>query len=134
MDRPKVSFYITAISAVLNVLLNILLIPIMGIWGAAIATLATLSMNAVFAYIKLRSSLHVKIDLRSTLNLVTAALGMSVFLMVYTYVFPIQSFVELGLAISFGAMLYFAVALYTDSSIRNDLKALLDTMNLPFLS
>ena len=134
MDRPKVSFYITAISAVLNVLLNILLIPIMGIWGAAIATLATLSMNAVFAYIKLRSSLHVKIDLRSTLNLVTAALGMSVFLMVYTYVFPIQSFVELGLAISVGAMLYFAVALYTDSSIRNDLKALLDTMNLPFLS
>jgi len=134
MDRPKVSFYITAISAVLNVLLNILLIPIMGIWGAAIATLATLSMNAVFAYIKLRSSLHVKIDLRSTLNLVTAALGMSVFLMVYTYVFPIQSFVELGLAISIGAMLYFAVALYTDSSIRNDLKALLDTMNLPFLS
>jgi O-antigen/teichoic acid export membrane protein len=134
MDRPKISFYITAFSAVLNVLLNIILIPIMGISGAAIASLATMSMNAALAYVMLKSSLTIKIDRLSILNLVISALGMTVFLAAYTYLFPITSFIELGVAIGFGALLYFTFVLKIDRSIRNDLKVLLDTMSLPFLS
>ena len=133
MDRPRISFYITAISAVLNILLNIVLIPHMGISGAAIASLATMSMNAVLAYIMLKSSLKITIDLRSTANLIVSAAGMAVFLAIYTYAFPIQSFIGLGLAIGLGAILYFVIVLKIDRSIRSDLKVLLDTMHLPFL-
>jgi O-antigen/teichoic acid export membrane protein len=133
MDRPRTSFYITAVSAVLNILLNIILIPSMGITGAAIASLVTMSMNAVLAYVMLRSSLTIKIDLRSVANLMISTLGMTVFLVIYTYLFPIQSFVGLGLAIGIGAILYFMLVLKIDRSIRSDLKILLDTMNLPFL-
>lgn len=134
MDRPRVSFNITAISAILNILLNIVLIPLMGISGAAIASLLTMSMNAVLAYVMLRSSLKVRIDLLSTFNIVISALGMAVFLVLYMYVFPIRSFVGLGLAIGIGAVLYFAIVLKIDRSIRSDLKVLLDTMNLPFFA
>jgi O-antigen/teichoic acid export membrane protein len=133
MDRPRISFYITAISAVLNILLNIVLIPPMGISGAAIASLVTMSINAVLAYIMLKSSLKIRIDPRSTINLMISALSMTVFLVVYTYVFPIRSFIGLGLAVGIGAILYFIVVLNIDGSIQNDLKVLLDTMNLPFL-
>lgn len=133
MDRPRISFYITAVSAVLNILLNIILIPPMGITGAAIASLATMSMNAVLAYVMLRSSLRIKINLRSVANLMISALGMTAFIVIYTYVFPIQSFIGLGLAIGIGAILYFVIILKIDRSIRSDLKILLDTMNLPFL-
>ena len=134
MDRPRISFYITAVSAVLNILLNIILIPPMGITGAAIASLATMSMNAVLAYVMLRSWLTIKIDLRSVVNLIISALGMTAFLVISTYLFPIQSFVGLGLAIGIGAILYFVLVLKIDRSIRSDLKILLDTMNLPFLA
>jgi O-antigen/teichoic acid export membrane protein len=134
MDRPKVSFYITAFSAVLNILLNIALIPPMGISGAAIASLVTMSINAVLAYIMLKSSLQIRIDLRSTVNLMASAVVMTVFLLIYAYVFPIRSFVGLGLAIGIGAILYFVIIVKIDRSIRSDLKIFLDTMNLPFLA
>jgi hypothetical protein len=70
----------------------------------------------------------------STLNLMISALGMTVFIVLFTYFFPIRSFIGLGLAIGIGALLYFVLVLKIDRSIRNDLKVLLDTMNLPFLS
>lgn len=133
MDRPRISFSITVVSAVLNILLNIVLIPSMGISGAAIASLVTMSMNAVLAYIMLKASIKIKIDLRSVVNLVVSALSMAAFLVVYIYVFPIQSFVGLGLAIGLGAIIYFVVVLKTDPSIRSDLKAMLVTMRLPFI-
>jgi O-antigen/teichoic acid export membrane protein len=133
MDRPRVSFYITAVSAILNIVLNIVLIPPLGIAGAAIASLATMSLNAVLAYLMLRTSLKVRIDLQSSVNLVISALGMSVFLVVFTYLFPIRDFIDLGLTVGIGAILYFGIVLKIDCSIRNDLKVLLDTMNLPFL-
>jgi O-antigen/teichoic acid export membrane protein len=133
MDRPKISFYITVISAILNILLNIVLIPKIGISGAAIASLLTISMNAVLAYIMLKPSLKIEIDLRSVVNLVVSAVSMAIFLGVYTYAFPIQSFFSLVLAIGIGATIYFVVVLKIDLSIRSDLKILMDTMHLPFI-
>jgi hypothetical protein len=78
--------------------------------------------------------LTIKIDLRSVVNIMISALGMTAFLVISTYLFPIQSFVGLGLAIGIGAILYFVLVLRIDRSIRSDLKILLDTMNLPFLA
>jgi O-antigen/teichoic acid export membrane protein len=134
MDRPRISFSITAVSAVLNILLNIILIPPLGIVGAATATLVTMSLNAALAYIMLKSSLKIRIDLMSTFNLMVSASGMIVFIVLFTYFFPIRSFIGLGLAIGIGAVLYFVLVLKIDRSIRNDLKVLLDTMDLPFLA
>ena len=39
LNRPKDAFRITLIAAILNILLDIALIPVMGITGAAVATL-----------------------------------------------------------------------------------------------
>jgi len=133
IDRPKNSFYITLVSSVSNILLNILLIPYFGILGAAIASLFTLSMNAVLAYLMLKPSLKIQIDTRSVLNLVIAALIMAVFLAAYKYIIPIQSFIGLGFAIGIGGVIYFAMVWKIDNSIRNDLKILIDTMQFPFI-
>jgi hypothetical protein len=90
-------------------------------------------MNAVLAYFMLKPSLKIEIDLRSVVNLVVSALSMAIFLGVYMYAFPIQSFVSLGLAIGIGAIIYFVVVLKIDRSIRSDLKILMNTMHLPFI-
>jgi O-antigen/teichoic acid export membrane protein len=131
MDMPRRSFYITAVSAILNIILNVLLIPLFGISGAAVASLVTMSINAVLAYGMLKSSLHIRVDLRSVTNLVVSALIMSGFLLLYLYVLPVQDFVSLGLVVTLGAIIYFCIVLRIDRTIRSDLKELLKTMHLP---
>jgi O-antigen/teichoic acid export membrane protein len=133
MDMPRRSFYITAVSAVLNIILNVLLIPLFGISGAAIASLVTMTINAVLAYGMLKSSIHIRVDLRSVTNLVVSALIMSGFLLVYIYELPVQDFVSLGLVITLGAIIYFCAVLGIDRTIRNDLKTILYTMNFPII-
>jgi O-antigen/teichoic acid export membrane protein len=133
MDKPKISFYITAGSAVLNIILNILLIPLFGISGAAIASLITLILNSVFAYMMLRSTLQIHVETRSVMNLVISALIMTIFLSVYMNILPVQDFIGLVLVLILGAIIYFSAVLWIDPTIRNDLKELLDTMHLPFI-
>ena len=133
MDMPKTSFYITAGSALLNIVLNILLIPQYGIAGAAVASLVTITINAALAYTMLKSFLHISIDKRGVLNLVVSALIMSVALLAYVYLFPIRDFVGLVLVLGFSAIIYFVSVLGIDRTIRNDLKELLDTMHLPII-
>jgi O-antigen/teichoic acid export membrane protein len=133
MDRPRISFYITATSAILNILLNIALIPILGISGAAIASLVTMSLNAVLAYYMLKPTVKIGLDFRAVINLTVSAATMGIFLLLFIAVFPILSFVGLGLAVGISAIIYFALVLKIDRSIRNDLKVLLDTMDVPFL-
>ena len=131
MDLPKLTFYITAISAATNIILDVLLIPVFGISGAAIATLITLSLNAVLAYGMLKSSIQVRVDLRSVTNLVVSALIMSGFLLAYMYLLPIQDFISLLLILILSAILYFSAVLVIDRTIRKDLNDLLNTMHLP---
>jgi O-antigen/teichoic acid export membrane protein len=133
MDMPKTSFYITAGSALLNIVLNILLIPRYGIAGAAVASLVTISMNAVLAYTMLKSSLHISIDKRVVLNLVVSVLIMCVALLACVYIFPIRDFLGLVLVLGFSAIVYFVSVLCIDRTIRNDLKLLLETMHLPII-
>ena len=133
MDRPRISFYITAASAVMNIILNLLLIPVFGISGAAIASLVTMSMNAILAYASLRSSIYISIDRRSLMNIIISALIMSAVVSLYIFVFPIVDFISLALTVSIGAIIYFIIILWIDRRIRKDLKILLDTMNFPLI-
>ena len=133
MDRPKISFSITVVSAILNIILNILLIPPFGIAGAAGASLVTMILNAVLAYAMLKSSIHIRVDLRSLLNLIVSALIMSGFILAYKYMLPVRDFLGLGIIVTLGAIIYFCAVLATDRIIRNDLKGLLNTMRLPLI-
>jgi len=44
LDRPKESFEVAAVAAIANILLDITLIPMLGITGAAVATLLTMAL------------------------------------------------------------------------------------------
>jgi len=133
MDKPRTSFYITAVSAVVNIILNVLLIPIFGISGAAVASLITMMMNAGLSYVMLKSLVHVRINTKSILNLIIAAFIMSGFILVYIHISPIQNFIGLVLILALGALIYLVTVLGIDRSIRNDLKGLLHTMNFPII-
>jgi O-antigen/teichoic acid export membrane protein len=101
--------------------------------GAAIASLVSMVLNVVLAYGMLNSTIHVRVDTKSVINLVVSALIMSGSLLVYLYVLPVRDFVSLGLVLAFGAIIYFSAVLAIDRTIRNDLKDLLVTMRLPII-
>ena len=69
--------FILGIGAAVNILLNILLIPRMGIMGAAVATVATYLVIALWTYQVAQRSWHVPYNIR-TLALVTVS-GMAIF-------------------------------------------------------
>jgi len=53
------------VGVVLNIVLNIVLIPVMGIGGAAIATLATMTLNAMLAKNALSRLMIIRVERRS---------------------------------------------------------------------
>jgi O-antigen/teichoic acid export membrane protein len=66
-------FKLTAIMALINILLNIILIPILGSTGAAISTLFAFSFGAVLSYIYGGKIMHLPIFSTDTFKITLSA-------------------------------------------------------------
>ncbi|MBT9145298.1 MAG: Stage V sporulation protein B [candidate division WS2 bacterium] len=79
VNRPDIPFKLNLFAVVVNLSLNIILIPILGITGAAIATATSFSVLTILALYLLNRILNVKIDIQwyakilATIALVIAA-------------------------------------------------------------
>ena len=62
LNRPRDAFWVTAIASVTNIILDIALIPILGIAGAAVATLIAMTLNGVLALHLLSRKITVKLE------------------------------------------------------------------------
>jgi len=62
IGRPGLNLGVTAISASINIILNLILIPPFGIVGAAIATTCSLSIHAILMLFLIATKVSVKID------------------------------------------------------------------------
>ena len=80
LNHPKGAFLVTAIAAVVNIILDIVLIPIMGITGAALATLIAMTLNALVALILLSRVISVKIEHGPVKHILYASGIMGIFL------------------------------------------------------
>lgn len=132
LDRPKDSFRVTAVAAVVNIGLNIALIPLFGLVGAAIATLVTMVLNAGLAYRALSCFMPVRIERRPVGNIVAAALIMAAAIGLYALFLPLTNvFVVLG-AVLLGGAVYSIVLLRIDRGIHDELKELTLKLGLPW--
>lgn len=52
----------TVFSAVVNIIINFMLIPVVGIWGAVIGTVAAYFFIAIYRIFDVRRYLHIEID------------------------------------------------------------------------
>ena len=89
LDRQKESFKVTAVASITNIVLNSLMIPVIGIEGAALSTFVTLGMNAFLAKRTLSKIIDVKIEGESLLNMLKATFIMSIFVLTYKYFIPL---------------------------------------------
>jgi O-antigen/teichoic acid export membrane protein len=131
-DKPKKSFIATAIAAILNIGLNIALIPLLGIIGAAIATLVSISLNAIISYAYLSQLMKVHLERTPILNITLATLAMASVVLMFRFLFGIGSIILIAAVVAAGALVYFLVLFRIDRGIRDDIQSIISAFGIPW--
>lgn len=132
LDRQKESFKVTAVAVTANIVLNILLIPLIGIMGAAIATIVTMSLNAILAQRVLSQNMTIRIEHGSILNILKASVVMALFVGSYRLLVPLSNVWLTMVPVVFGGIMYGILVLKLDRKICNELKGIFTQVNMPW--
>lgn len=120
ISKPKESFFAIATGILLNIILNLLFIKNWGPEGAALATLAAISVSSIITFLILKKYINVKIPTISTLKMVFASIVMVIFLILFKkYIGIGQSIPILISVFTVGGLLYGFLMLLIDESIRD---------------
>lgn len=127
LDRQKDAFKVTIIAAILNIILNFILIPIIGIIGAAIATMMTMILNALLAYLLLSKLIHIRLEKDSLYNIFKASFMMLIFILIYRLslniiIYPLNIIM---VPVLIGGIIFIFMILKIDNSISAEIKNIL---------
>ena len=131
-DHARQSFYATATAAVLNIILNCIFIPLLGINGAAVATLISYSVNASLIAHFLKRYITVKIEKKPILHIVFSAAVMGLFVFIYKLFVPLDNVILTLIPVAVGAVLYFFLLFKIDRGIRDEIAGMVTTLGLPW--
>jgi O-antigen/teichoic acid export membrane protein len=132
LNRPKDAFWITIISAIANILLDIVLIPIFGITGAAVATLIAMTFNTVGALILLSRVISVKFEYESVKNIIYASGIMGIFLLVLHFLLPLTHVAIVFAQVIAGAGIYIFVLFKLNREIHDEIRELIVNLGVPW--
>jgi O-antigen/teichoic acid export membrane protein len=132
LNRPKDAFWITVIAAIVNILLDIVLIPILGITGAAVATLIAMTFNAVGALIFLSRVISVKFEYDPVINIVYASGIMGIILLVIHFLLALTHVIALLVVVIIGALIYILVLFKLDPEIHDEIRDLSENLGVPW--
>lgn len=129
LDHQKDSFKVTAAAALANIILNFMLIPVIGITGAAVATLVTMVLNALLARQILSKIIKIRVENDSFFSILKASLVMSALIAGYRLVVPLSSWWLTLIPVILGGIVYGILLLKFDAKIRGELTGILTQMN-----
>lgn len=131
-DHAKQSFYATATAAVVNIILNCIFIPILGINGAAISTLISYSLNAVLIAYFLKRYISIRIEKRPIFHIIISAAVMGIFVFIYTLFVPLDNVILTLIPVAVGAFIYFFLLFKIDRGIRDEIAGMVKTFGIPW--
>lgn len=129
LDSLKDLFRITVVAVTANIALNAALIPVIGIAGAAIATLVTMGLNAVLALWVLSKLLTIKVETHVLLNIVKATTVMGLFVVGYRVVVELSNVWMTLIPVVVGGVIYGVMLLKLDRKIYDELKRIMTHIN-----
>ncbi|WP_342677058.1 flippase [Methanofollis sp. UBA420] len=132
IDRPRESFYATGTAAVVNIVLDLALIPLFGIEGAAIATLVTMLVNAGIARYYLSKQIPVKLERGPVLHILLAAGAMALVVLLYRLTIPLTNVFIVLAAVALGGLVYGLVLLKADPGLRDEIRDLVVQLGAPW--
>ena len=127
----KDAFKATVVTAAANIVLNLILIPVMGIEGAAIATLVSMVLNAVLARRALSQIMTIRVEYGSLVNILIASGLMSLLVRGYRMFVPLSNVWLTLVPVVLGGVVYGILILKFDKKICNELKGIATQMNVP---
>ena len=110
IGKPGVVSRITLAGAGVNLVLNILLIPVYGMEGAAATTTLTFILMFFLAMRKLRESIDIRLPWRDFASIAIAGILVSAFILMITAL-PFDILTKLMISLLFGSVLYVLVLL-----------------------
>jgi len=132
LNRPKDAFWITVIAAIANILLDLALIPLIGITGAAVATLIAMTLNAIGALFLLSRIISVKFEYKAIKNILCAAGLMGILLVLINFLLPLTHVIAVLAVVIIGALSYIFVLFKLDRKIRDELSDLSVNLGVPW--
>jgi O-antigen/teichoic acid export membrane protein len=132
IDRPRESFYATGTAAVVNIVLDLALIPVLGIEGAAIATLVTMLVNAGIARYYLSKQIPVKLERGPVLHILLAAGAMALVVLLYRLAIPLTNVFIVLAAVALGGLVYGLVLLKADPGLHDEIRDLVVQLGAPW--
>lgn len=133
LNHPNESFKVTAVGVGANIFLNIMLIPLIGINGAALATLVTMGLNALLAWQALSKYMTIRLELNSLSNIMTASVIMGVLIGIYRLFVPFSNTWLTVLAIIFGGLVYGFLMLKLDKKVCDEMRHILEKVGVGFI-
>ncbi|MDD1700997.1 MAG: flippase [Methanoregula sp.] len=130
LNRPKDAFWITAFASLVNILLNLAFIPVIGITGAAMATLIAMTLNALGTITLLSRVISVKFEYDSIKNIIYASGIMGIFLGVIHFLLNLTHVVSVLALVIIGALIYVLVLFYLDRKIFNEIRELCSNLGV----
>ena len=120
MDAARDAFFVVLGGSAVNFILAMVLIPMVGLAGAAAGTLVTAGVGLVLAYLILRRHTAVSLEGRAIMRYLGAAGIMAAVLIGGRLVLPIHTFWKPFLLVLVGAGIYFGILLLIDHRLRED--------------
>ncbi len=133
LDHPQESFKVTAVGVGANILLNIILIPLIGINGAAIATLVTLALNALLAWQVLSRYMTIRMEVDSLSNILVASVIMGVLVGAYRLIVPLSNIWLTLLAVILGGAAYGFLILKLDRNICDEMRTIIERVGIGYI-
>ncbi|MBT8507884.1 hypothetical protein AZH53_05585 [Methanomicrobiaceae archaeon CYW5] len=106
IDRVKETALSTLIGASLNIVLNIILIPSMGLTGAGVATVMAGAVILGTRYLFLRQHIRVNVNVSMLTHIIVASLLMGIVIAVLNALIDIDSIITLFAVVAVGAVIY----------------------------
>lgn len=123
VGRPDQAAVAAVISILVNLILNLLLVPPYGLQGAATATATSFLLNTALHAHYLKQSLTIRIDTDKIVWCVVSSVVMSIFIYALSTAADVSSLLILLLIVSGGVLVYFSV-LPVYPPIRSDLRTI----------
>lgn len=132
LNMPKSVFLVTATGAVSTIIFDLLLIPLLGITGAAIALFLGSIIYTLAAHSILKKKIHVRIEKKPVMSIIISSAVMAFCVAAYQYVLPFTNVYLISSAVVMGIIIYGVLILQLDKGIRDEVREMVTGLGLPW--
>jgi O-antigen/teichoic acid export membrane protein len=130
LNHPSDTFKVTIITAPLAIFLEILLIPVFGINGAAAAILIAFLLNVILTRHILSTIIKIPLKLKQLDKIILSTIIMGFVLLLYRWLIPLTNVIFALFAVIIGCVVYFLILLTIDRNMSHQVWGLLLQLGL----